>query len=237
MKKTLLCIAISIFVTVGTAQAENASIGFNFPIPSHKDVTINVGDKVTFSGDGPSAFHPLQQVNGATSDTATTNGFSSITQPFEVQFDTAGTFYYRCQNHGVFGLGGTMRGSITVLDQNQPTPTPTTGPGGAATSTPTPDSDCSGKPSIPMQLSPSNGLTNSKLKVTLDWENTECADNYIVILRKGKKKGSIVSQKTVTKSSYKTANLLKKQKYFWNVKACNEKGCTAAPAFSFTTKK
>jgi plastocyanin len=236
MKKNIVVLLLPLlFLTLPyKSLAENATIGFNYPDPSPKDVTINVGDTVTWDGDGPSADHPLQQASGATSNTAVSGGFSSTSKPFQFQFNTAGTFYYRCLNHGSFPTG-TMRGSITVLASGQPTAAPTAIHTSAPTNTP--DTECEAKPGVPILTAPVNGSSLNKKRVSLNWIDTTCADEYTAVIRKDKKSGKISDQSTVTKSAYKTIELEKGHKYFWTVKACNSAGCSKASApFSFSLK-
>lgn len=227
--KALISFA-SLLLCTEALFAEDANINFAFPVPIPKDVTINAGEKVTWTG--ASLSHPLQEVTGATSDTALNGGFSASSSPFEFQFNTPGTYYYRCTNHGVFSLGGEMRGSITVQAAGQPTAVATATPDNTAT----PSGNCDSKPGLPLLLSPANGSSLTKANVSLDWEDTVCADSYIVVVKKDKKNGKIVNQKTVNKSAYKTPKLEKKFKYFWTVKACNLKGCKSSTPFSFSLK-
>lgn len=215
----------SLFTLAPSVYADTTTINFVFPVPSPADVTITAGDSVQWVG--ASSTHPLQQVTGATSDTATTGGFSSTTSPFTFQFDTPGTYYYRCTNHGVNAFGGGMRGSITVQAAGgSPTPTATN----------TPDPNCPDKPAKPTLSAPPKGAKTSKSRVSLNWDDVTCATQYKVAVRKGKKNGTIVDSKTVTKSAYKTVALSKKQTYFWTVKACNSQGCSGAMQSNFATK-
>lgn len=78
-------------------------------------VTITVGESATWSG-AFSPIHPMRQVTGPTSDTPVPGGFANSTGTFYAfQFNTPGTYYYHCSNHGVAQFGGTMRGSVVVL--------------------------------------------------------------------------------------------------------------------------
>ncbi|HQY26046.1 MAG TPA: hypothetical protein PLL45_14290, partial [Thermoflexales bacterium] len=71
-----------------------------------------------------SPFHPLRQVDGPASDVPVPGGFANNAgASYSVMFNTAGTFYYQCANHGTFG--GPMRGSIIVLPAGGSTATPT----------------------------------------------------------------------------------------------------------------
>jgi plastocyanin len=111
---------------------------------SPNDVTIQVGDSVMWNANF--SFHPLRQVDGPNSDTPPPGGFaySGLASSFTYQFNSAGTFYYQCSNHGLAQFGGAMRGRIVVLAASgtntvTPTSTPTaTGTLAPSTSTPTP---------------------------------------------------------------------------------------------------
>jgi plastocyanin len=211
------------------AFAETVDLQFNFPSPSPNPLTIMAGDSVRFLGNGPAANHPLQQVDGPNSDNPVTNGFASTSMPYTVNFTTPGTYYYRCTIHGNAVGGFGMRGSIVVqaAGSGGPTPTPTSTPIGG---------ECSGKPAKPVLLTPAAAAQVTKGKISLDWEDTPCATRYSVILRKGKKTGTIVDQKSVTRSQYRTIKLSSKGKYFWSVQACNRQKCSGSSTTSFTIK-
>lgn len=225
-----LAIVMAGLLCAVVVRADTTDVTFSFPVPSPQNITISVGDSVRFTG--PSSFHPLEQVTGPSSDTAVSAGFSSTSSPFTFQFQSAGTFYYRCMNHGVAALNGTMRGSITVQQAVQPTATSNSGT--TNTPVPTPSADCQGKPQIAILNSPLLGASVSKAKVTLDWSDVECATSYTVVLRKAKKSGSVLERKSTTKSVYKTNKLDSHQTYFWSVKACNRAGCSAVASSNFS---
>lgn len=97
----------------GVARSD-ASITFACCAYSPPNVVITVGESVSWSG--TFTFHPLRQVDGPSSDTPVPGGFANSTGTFySVQFNTPGTYYYQCANHGLAQFGGTMRGSVTVL--------------------------------------------------------------------------------------------------------------------------
>ena len=217
-------------VSAAAHTASTATIDFSYPVPSPNSVTITVGDSIRFNGSGPSSEHPLQQVTGATSDTPTSGGFASSSKPYTVTFDAAGTYYYRCTAHGVAAQNGTMRGRIIVQSAGSSTPTPT------ATPTATPQPGCDAAPSASKQNSPANGAKISRTTPTLSWSATTCASSYKVAVCKDKKGGSVVDQKTTTRTSYRTKQLSKKHTYFWTVKACNTFGCSAASLSHFAVK-
>ena len=103
---------------------------------SPNDVTIQVGDSVMWNVNF--SLHPLRQVDGPTSDTPPPGGFAySGPEPsFTYQFNSAGTFYYQCANHGLAAFGGTMRGRI-VVQAAPATPTVTATSSPTSTATPT----------------------------------------------------------------------------------------------------
>jgi len=82
-------------------------------------VTINVGDTVRWTNDGPS-------IHTTTSDTNLwDSGNLVVGQTFSYTFTSAGTFDYHCKLHA------SMHGSVVVTGSNQPpnTPTEPSGPG------------------------------------------------------------------------------------------------------------
>ena len=123
--------ATVVITTVGLAWSPN-------------DVTMQVGDRVMWVANF--SFHPLRQVDGPNSDIPPPGGFaySGLAPSFTYQFNSAGTFYYQCSNHGLAQFGGTMRGRIVVQAASgtntvTPTSTPTaTGTLVPPTNTPTP---------------------------------------------------------------------------------------------------
>lgn len=225
-RRILWLTVLFVFVVCGASgKADDATIVFTLPVPIPATVTIEVGDTVTWTG--ASSFHPLQQVTGSTSDTPVSGGFSATSSPFSRQFNTAGTFYYRCTAHGVSALGGTMRGSVVVEERSAETPTPTPDPD----ETP---SSCDVKPGAVSLTTPSSGATVTKARVALDWTEDECATSYRVTVRRGKRNGAVVDKRTTTRSAYKTVRLVRGITYFWSVKACNTRGCTNSGVSSFS---
>ncbi len=82
-------------------------------------VTINVGDTVRWTNNGPSQ-------HSSTSDTGVWNsGTLGVGQTFSFTFSNSGTFAYHCSIHP------TMHGSVIVMGPNSPpnTPTEPAGPG------------------------------------------------------------------------------------------------------------
>ena len=115
--------ARGVVIDLNALRPNDASIVFDFVFYSPNVVTITVGESVSWSGSF-SPFHPLRQVDGPASDVPVSGGFANSTGTFySVMFNTPGTFYYQCANHGTGG--GPMRGSIIVLPAGASTATPT----------------------------------------------------------------------------------------------------------------
>lgn len=109
-----IILAILLMAATSTALGD-ASIAFVCCAYNPGTVTINQGESVSWSGSFGFP-HPLQQVAGPTSDVLVPGGFANSTGTFFTQqFNTPGTYYFRCALHGVAQFGGTMRGSIVVL--------------------------------------------------------------------------------------------------------------------------
>lgn len=91
--------------------------------------TIMAGDTITWSVEG--GFHTVTECDGSFATCPPAGGFDSgqltVGAQFQQTFDTAGTFYYRCDNHPT-----QMRGTVTV-EAAQDTPTPTPQPTGSQT--------------------------------------------------------------------------------------------------------
>lgn len=135
-----------------------------------------------------------------------------------------------------------------------PTNTPTpTNPPPTATNTPpppsqtpsptnTPPTGCQGKPAKPSLLTPGNKTKVTKGKLSLDWKDAKCADNYMVTIRKLVKNGDkrvrkLVQTAKVSESKFVTSKAYKKGKYFWGVRACDGAGCANSPIWKFKIKK
>ena len=217
-----LALLLASFIAISAAAAETRTVTFGSLLtylPSQ--LTIQVGDSVEWQGNF--SFHPLQQVTGATSDTFTSGGFgySGLNSSYTVTFDTAGTYYYVCTNHGLGG--GTMRGSVTVVDPNAP-------------ATPTP---CASKPAKPVISAPPKGTKSATQSLTLSWSEAACATSYKVEIRKGDKKSPVFKRKTSSSTSVSTGKLPRGIVYFWGVQGCNSVGCSgfASSKFSVNPKK
>jgi len=119
---------------VGVAYAAqdetiSADDGLEFTPP---EVTIQVGEKVTWTFDNPTIPHnvvakPDSPTPWSTGDATLTTNHADVGP---ITFPTAGTYTFYCQAHG--GMDGT----VIVGDGGTPTPTPT--PTSTATPTPTP---------------------------------------------------------------------------------------------------
>lgn len=103
----------AVVAPTGAAGVLDAAITFVCCAYNPTLVTINAGESVSWSGSF--SFHPLRQVDGPNSDTPVPGGFANSTGTFySVVFNTPGTYYYQCTNHGNAQFGGTMRGTIVV---------------------------------------------------------------------------------------------------------------------------
>ena len=115
------CLSCALALGMITASSALADAAITFVCCSYSptSVTITAGESVSWSG--AFTFHPLRQVDGPNSDTPVPGGFANSTGTFyTVQFNTAGTYYYQCANHGLAQFGGTMRGQIVVLPAGGP---------------------------------------------------------------------------------------------------------------------
>ncbi len=93
---------------------------------------------------------------------------------------------------------------------------------------------CQAKPAAPKLTKPTNGSTSTKTKVKLDWNNSNCAARYQVIVRQNSTTGPKMQEnKNLTTSQFTTKSLPKNKTYYWQVKACNAKGCKASAWWSF----
>lgn len=114
--------------------------------------------------------------------------------------------------------------------------TPTDEPTVTPTDTPTISTSCTKKPKKTKLISPSNGATVQTKSVPLDWKDTKCATWYELQVRN--KKGTLVDTASSVSESNYTTKPLKKGKYSWLVRACNDKGCGPfSPAWTFTVSK
>lgn len=85
---------------------------------------------------------------------------------------------------------------------------------------------CGAKPTKPALSLPGNGAMVGT-KVSLDWTDANCAGTYSVQVREGSKTGPVrYAKSNLAASAVTTKKLAKGKSYFWNVSACNSKGCT-----------
>lgn len=98
---------------------------------------------------------------------------------------------------------------------------------------------CSTFPTRPTLLLPLNGATTHQKRIELDWEDSECAIKYIVVIRRDAPNGELVLRKRGVKPSYyKTAPLEGLHDYYWWIRPCNGINCkprSATRFFSITT--
>ncbi|GIW05215.1 MAG: hypothetical protein KatS3mg060_0020 [Dehalococcoidia bacterium] len=113
-------------------SAANTDISFTCCGYTPANVSINVGDSVTWKPSGADGFgaHPLVSQNGLWPTV------TSGTQ-FVFTFTTPGEYFYYCQFHGGPNGAG-MAGKVTVLGSGGPTPTATPSVSPTVTSSPTP---------------------------------------------------------------------------------------------------
>lgn len=71
----------------------------------------------------------------------------------------------------------------------------------------------------------------------LKWSSTDCVTKYKVILKQGAKNGPRVQRATVKgKTEFKTKALMRRQTFYWRVKACNAGGCRWSAWRDFKTQ-
>ena len=118
-----LLAGVALFSFAGLAYAEDASVNIIDYAFDPPDVTVNVGDTVTWTNTGE--------------DTHTVKWDGEESRPlsnsdtYQRTFDTAGTFAYVC------GIHASMTGSVTVADAGGEEPSPTA-TGGEAPASPSP---------------------------------------------------------------------------------------------------
>ena len=109
----LICAAFILYFLPASAFGADAAVTVVSLTFSPADVTINVGDKVTWTGLQFGVGHTVSQTPDASANVYV-SGFRSGNQnavpTFEWTFNTAGTFFYICEPHATIG----MKGSVTV---------------------------------------------------------------------------------------------------------------------------
>src|ERR1043166_9158178 len=101
----IICFLLLLTPSISSATNASVSIGSFFFSPS--DVTINVGDTVTWNWVGGG--------HSTTSDSGFWDSSVMSSGSFQMQFGNSGSFPYHCTPHSSF-----MRGSISVSGGNQP---------------------------------------------------------------------------------------------------------------------
>jgi hypothetical protein len=91
---------------------------------------------------------------------------------------------------------------------------------------------CAVAPDVPTQLFPADGATVAVRNVTLDWDFTNCAVRYRVVVRRGSVSGPVVYRAT-TQQTHRTV-AVGPGDYFWRVSACDVVACKRSPWRSFT---
>jgi plastocyanin len=112
--------AVALLLAGSASWAANVTVHANNFSFSPADITINVGDTVTFVNDG--GFHNVSSSDGGFRcangcDGQGGNGDPASGWQFSLQFNSAGTFHYVCEVHAAMG----MTGSITVNAAPPPT--------------------------------------------------------------------------------------------------------------------
>lgn len=137
----------------------------------------------------------------------------------------------------VMGMGDT---SGTTNPTATPTMTPTDAPSSPTptpTVTNTPTACEQTKPAAPVLVAPAGGGKVNTREVQLDWDDVPCATKYKVAIRELNAQGQQVVKKKSKTSDYVTPPLEHKMTYYWVIKACNSKGCTASEGWTFKVKK
>lgn len=104
------------------------------------------------------------------------------------------------------------------------------------TPTPSPTTPvCSDAPVKPILVKPPDGSNKTKVRITLVWKETACADWYNIVVQRGGPQGAVVdSEIQWTEVQYKTVALARDKTYYWRVQACNTNGCTNSVWRHFT---
>lgn len=152
------------------------------------------------------------------------------------------------QNIALQGYAGTLRDCKVCHGTNPvgagphgmgplPSPTATLMPSATPVVTATATPSCTTAPKKPKLLAPASGDKISKRHVSLDWSDVKCATSYQVVIRKNAPGGDVVvNKKGLTQSKYQTPELDAGKTFYWFVKACNAKGCTASDTWNFIVK-
>lgn len=141
--------------------------------------------------------------------------------------------------HGLHPTPASPTPNVTATATRTKTPTPLASATATQTTSPTytPTAQgCSTAPAKPKLSEPSNGSATSDQRVELHWQKSGCATSYRVIVRLGSASGTPVVEQTVSQTEFKTPKLKRGHKYYWNVQACNDNGCTTSATWRFSVK-
>lgn len=105
---------------------------------------------------------------------------------------------------------------------------------GGASGTPTPPpSSCTARPGKPKLLTPPNLGIVTNMNPVLEWQSAKCAKTYKLTVRQKTNVGPVaVRAAKLVKTEYQAA-LQSGRKFAWQVKACNEFGCTTSSWSTF----
>ncbi|PLX12090.1 MAG: hypothetical protein C0597_14020 [Marinilabiliales bacterium] len=112
MKRIILIMLLAVFFAKSSYSQTTHTININGFSFSPNNLTIEIGDQVSFNG---SSDHPVLEVSqetwDANDDTPLSGGFSFPSGIGEITFSTEGVHYYICENH----IGSGMKGKISVV--------------------------------------------------------------------------------------------------------------------------
>ncbi len=97
---------------------------------------------------------------------------------------------------------------------------------------------CSVKPSTPQLKKPKNGASVNVTQVKLDWSDSKCGTTFSLVVKADSPNGKQVGKlKPASISEFTTKTLARGKTYYWQVKACNVKGCVLGNWWSFKIPK
>jgi plastocyanin len=185
-----------------------------------KNVTVNVGDKVTWTNTGSNAHNVVFDASGQkVGGDPVTHSPSATPWTDDFTFTKAGTFQYYCEEHGDKGGVG-MTGKVTVVDPNAP---PDTKPPNITNLRAKPKSFCTNK-----------SETCDKRGTVIKFKLSERAKVTADIKRKNANTGPVViftnKQKKAGKHEIKYSGKgLKPGKYVLRLRARDAAGNTSKP--------
>lgn len=110
-KKTILTLFLSaVVLTVIAAKHTIVNSGFSF---SPTELSINIGDEVTFSLESAHNVVEVNKTNWEANANTSNGGFSLGFGGGTIKFDSPGTYYYVCQPHASMGMKGKIIVSST----------------------------------------------------------------------------------------------------------------------------